>query len=128
ILMGLQPEIERTDVQFGDFEALKNPSYAAVLFAHGLPKPLRSIEQISELLEIPVEEVHAIVNDLFRKNLIQRDSDGSLFLSTSKHWSAEKEPPKEVIRNFHKNNLKLAIESIENMDPEKRDISSITFC
>lgn len=63
---------------------------------------------------------------LERLDLIKKDHQGK-YQQTARALSTDREIQSMVVRNFHKEMGKKAIESIDSTDPLLRDISGITF-
>ena len=101
--------------------------YFAVLHFFDLDLADKSASAISARLAIGLVEVEKIIEKLVQHGLLARQEDGSL-IKPEVHWAAGDGPPSELIRQFHRENLKLAAKALDLLPPVQRQFSAITFC
>ena len=97
-----------------------------------LPQFKEDARWISEALEESVSpaEVTLAISTLLELGLLQRSSEGKLTQTTPHVKTVVQIPPSFILpftRKFHSVMILRAKEAIENIDPNEREISSITF-
>ncbi|NCN95299.1 MAG: TIGR02147 family protein [Bdellovibrionales bacterium] len=82
--------------------------------------------KISEELRLNPEVVSEAIRLLASYQLVETDKDGKVIL-TGDYWTTTEDIPSGAIKIFHKGDLKLAAERIDEVPPEDREFTSLTF-
>jgi uncharacterized protein (TIGR02147 family) len=124
---------QTNEVSQNDFFSLEEDSfrlisdwyYFAILALANTPKPSSSPKWIAEQLGISTQEAKVAIDRLLRLKLIYVES-GKLKQRT-KTVSVLSSAPSTAIRLFHRENLRLAEKSIDEVPMQLRDLGAITF-
>lgn len=127
IMAGHPPLTVRTELPETEFSLLTDWRYPAVLYSHALKPELRAPKLIAERLNLKLEEVEKIIESLKGRQLLLPTQGKDVLECRFENWQAET-PPTEVIRDHHRGNLRTALDSIESVEPPRRDITGMTFC
>jgi uncharacterized protein (TIGR02147 family) len=107
------------------FKLVADWYYFVIMALCKLPSIPAESRYLSERLGISEFEARAALQRLLRLQLVEiRDGNLAIVASTP---STTRDVPSSAIRSYHKQNLKLAEESIEKVSLELREFSSITF-
>lgn len=129
VAMGYPAEVERRNLPSEDFELFTDWSYFAVYFSHSLPVAYRNPSHISERFGLSEDRVNQVINDLIEKKLLKYNDEEKALQNQNENWiAAGGSLPKEAVRSYHKSNLDLAKRAMGEIDPNLREISSMTFC
>lgn len=89
--------------------------------------------RISALLDpsVPLSAVEHSLTVLFRLGLVEKMPDGKLRLHEAHLGSGRRvglvsEASAKLLRNYHREVLQIAMDALENVPPENRDVSSLT--
>jgi len=90
-------------------------------------QPDLSVEEYAQLLfpTSSVAETQSAADVLVATGMVQQDTDGN-FSPAERHLESGKPVDKRVMRDYYRQMLKLAEHSLDQVSPEKRDISGIT--
>lgn len=80
---------------------------------------------------VSVDAVQESLNTLFRLGLIEKEKDGTLrlhepHLGSGRATGLINAASALLLRNYHREILQIAIDSLDNVSPDERDISSLT--
>lgn len=125
-LMGVQNQSPPFRPLTEEYAVLLDPTYASVLTCFDLPENERSAAKIAARFGKGEEEIKAVLQHLTEKGYLRSTDSGALepnhdFIETGDG------PPSAVVRQHHKNNLKLAIDVIESVPMQERHYSTLTF-
>jgi uncharacterized protein (TIGR02147 family) len=87
---------------------------------------LLSAESISKHFGIPRLEANAVLGRLERLELIEKDISGK-YLKVTDNPVVSSEAPNEALRNFHRQTLSKAIETLDHQDNKEKFIGSETM-
>lgn len=107
------------------FRLISDWYYFAILALANTPKPSSNPRWIAEQLSISVQEAKVAIERLRRLGLVSTES-GRLKQKT-KTVSVLNNAPSTAIRLFHRENLRLAERSIDEVPMQLRDLGAITF-
>jgi uncharacterized protein (TIGR02147 family) len=107
------------------FRLISDWYYFAILALANTPKPSSNPKWIADQLGISMQEAKVALERLRRLGLISVDS-GKLKQKT-KTVSVLSNVPSSTIRLFHRENLRLAERSIDEVPMQLRDLGAITF-
>ncbi|EQC50709.1 DUF4423 domain-containing protein [Bacteriovorax sp. DB6_IX] len=107
---------------FETINNLKNFTILSLLQNHSINW---TVDEIHQRVDFSLDEVKKILNGLVEKELL--DYDGKYFTRVYETFRTTSNISSQSIRSFHRENLERAIDCIENVDMELRDLSAISF-
>jgi len=107
------------------FESINNLKYFTILSLLKNKNIDWTTEDLHSKVDFSLEEVKRILNSLVERELIEYD--GRFFRRVYESFRTTSNISSQSIRSFHKENLERAIDCIENVDMELRDLSAISF-
>lgn len=116
-----------TEIKTSQFSVLLNWEFSAVCLCHDLPMEQRTPEAISRRLGLSVRRTKSIINDLCQQGFLHKDEKTGVLEKAPKQWTAGDGPSNQVIRDHHRDNLKLSLKGLEEVPSHLRDFSTITF-
>jgi uncharacterized protein (TIGR02147 family) len=119
----LKEELDYEKIQLDQFKVINDWYHFGILNLCLLENFTNSNSWIADSLGITMIEAGEAINRLTRLGLL-KEENGSL-IRTEKSLEASSEIPSSAIRSFHKQNIKRAEASIEEVEIDRRDISSI---
>jgi uncharacterized protein (TIGR02147 family) len=127
-LINLPTQRKRELVKGTEEKILTEWPYLAILAAHELPPALRSAASLSARFHLEESRVTQVIRELVEMKLLQANQEDAQVLERSAaHLGTKDGPPSEVIRHFHRQNLKLALRALDEVETEQRDFTSMTF-
>lgn len=104
---------------------LKDWSFFPILHSFDL-KPQPTSAEIAKKLNMDVNHVEAAIHFLLEIGALKKNEDGSMGRETTPQKTSDG-PPNEVIRNFHKTNLNIALKALDTIPSDERDFTALTL-
>lgn len=108
------------------FAMIKEWHHFAILSYLELNDAGSTIAEISKALAISSSLAKDSVDRMLKLNLILRDSEGT-FSATGLSYFTTDDIPSPIIREAHRDGLKLGIRAIDEVPTTQRDITALTF-
>lgn len=105
------------------FEVINDWYHLAILNLTKVSDFKSDPEWISERLSLEVSIVEEAIKRLLRLKLLSNDQ--GILKRTSASIETPSDIPSQAIRNFHRQNIERALDSLENVDIHMRDMTSI---
>jgi uncharacterized protein (TIGR02147 family) len=114
------------EIPLADFETVFTPNAMAILSLMETRSFKSDAAFIAQRLEIPEQEVVALVTSLTNLGYIKTDAKGRLTpIHTSTYTSGD--VPAQAIRNFHKKVMSNIIDKLDHVDIKDRTVTSMTM-
>ncbi len=108
-----------------EFKLISDWVHFAILSLAHTKRNLADINWIAKKLVITPKAAREAFQRLHKLGLVKNQGAG--FIQTSRPLTTTADIPSKVIRDYHKQNLHLALEKIDRVSVEKREYSSITM-
>jgi len=112
-------------IELETFELISSWYHQAIICLASLKTNRADPDWIATRLNIPVDKAAAALDRLVTLGLIQ--IKGTKLILTEIDISTPTDIPSSVLRNYHKENLALISNSLDNDSLDRRDMTSITF-
>ena len=126
-LQELQPSSSTQILATELFRMISDWQHFAILAATELTDFESGAEYLAKRLGISVRGAEAAVDRLIQLEMLEQDKKGRLRKS-KRNPRVISDSPSEALRNFHRQTLNKAIESIDTQTPQEKVIGSETFC
>jgi uncharacterized protein (TIGR02147 family) len=125
-LQSLNFQWESQDLSLEFFKIISDWPHVAILEALNLSDFQSTPAELAELLGISIFEVNSFIDRLKRCELIEETEEGT-FRKTRSNNRVESSIPNAALRNFHRQMLQKALESLERQSPQEKIVASETF-
>jgi uncharacterized protein (TIGR02147 family) len=115
------------DLSVDQFKMIADWYHGAILAAADLSDIEMTSDRIAKILGLTLVDVQSAVERLIRLGMLEQDPEGLLKKPTS-HSRFVSQAPNSAVRNYHRQTLEKAIESIGTQTPDERFMGSETFC
>lgn len=114
-----------SEIDLKKFETVSSPLHLAVREILFLRDADVSVEGIQNKLriQVPVEQIHAILEDLIKVGLIKRHVDGS-YSKLDDFWQTPAEGHSEAIKLYHQRSLNDYIDALYSVPSDRRHFTS----
>jgi hypothetical protein len=113
------------DLANDHYALLKDWSFFPILHFFDL-NPQPSSEEIAEKLNLDVKHVKAAIGFLLEIGALKQDAAGSITRDPSPLKTSDG-PPNETIKEFHKENLNVALKALDRIPAARRDFTALTI-
>lgn len=107
------------------YALLKDWSFFPILHSFDL-NPQPTPEEIARKLNVNVDHIKAAIHFLIEIGALKKNDDGSIVRETTPQKTSDG-PPNDVIRNFHKANLEIALKALNTIPADERDFTALTL-
>jgi len=122
-LKTMSPEVEFTTLEHKAFKVISDWKHFAIMASMGLDNFVANKKNIAELFGLSLSEVEGYIANLVSLKLIA-ESDEGIFSKINNNPRFISSVPNRALREYHKETLSLAIESIESQSPQEKIIGS----
>lgn len=126
VLMGESPSIERKTLSTEDYDTLADWTYVPILMSFDVSTSPWSIEEKARRFGVSEEKVKQVVDDLLRRGLLESSPDGGL-RRVDAYGELSDDAPKELVRKFEEASLELSKKALEEIPPDNRHFTTMTF-
>lgn len=125
-LMGIAPGFTKRTLDDEQYQMLLDDVYFPILFSYDLVPELRQPETIAKRLSCDVQKVIQVTEGFLAKGFLRRLPDGVIERNPD-YFETSDGVPSEVLRSFHRQAFQAAMDALEDVPAEKRDITSLYF-
>lgn len=118
-----EEELEYYQLKLDSFKMIKNWYHLGILNLALLKNFKSDVEWISKELGISKEECQDAVSRLIRLNLLKKENNK--YIRTHKNVETPSDIPSQAIRDFHRENIQRALNALDLLPVDQRDITSI---
>lgn len=122
----LNPSLRPQDLTVDHFRIISDWHHFAILVATTLKNIEAKPRQLASALGISQAEVELAIERLERLEMIEKKEDGR-YAKVLDNPRVVASSPNKALRNFHKQTLSKAIESLETQSPDEKIVGSETF-
>ncbi|MGZ3651053.1 MAG: TIGR02147 family protein [Bdellovibrionota bacterium] len=120
------PAQEVNDLSVDHFRSISDWQHFAILSATEIEGFDPSARNLAAALELPQAEIEVSLDRLERLGMLERDSDGR-YRKTKSNPRVVSKAPSQALRNFHRQTLQKAADSLESQTTEEKVVGSETF-
>jgi uncharacterized protein (TIGR02147 family) len=120
------PAHEVNDLSVDHFRSISDWQHFAILSATEMEGFEANGRNLASALEMPQAEIEVALDRLERLGMVEQDERGC-WLKTSSNPRVTSKAPSAALRNFHRQTLAKAIESLETQGNDEKVVGSETF-